>query len=81
MNIGGTMIMWPHHIYYYQKGGLHHMAIGVLGIDLSGGHTGGMPGMKGMVIVIDAVTGVIKKNLEVPVMNHNAVFSLYGNEI
>lgn len=81
MNSGGSMIMWPHHIYHHQIGGSHHMAIGVPGMDLSGGHTGGMPGMKGRVIIMDAVTGMLTKNFEVPVMNHNAVFSKDGSEI
>ena len=81
MNSAGSMIMWPHHIYHHQSGGNHHLAIGVPGMDLSAGHTGGMPGMKGMVVVMDAVTGVLKKNFEVPVMNHNAVFSPDGTEI
>ena len=81
MNSGGSMIMWPHHIYYHKSGGNHHLAIGVPGMDLSGGHTGGMSGMKGMVVIMDAITGVINKILEVPVMNHNAVFSPDGNEI
>ncbi len=81
MSSGGSMIMWPHHIYHHQSGGEHHLAIGVPGMDLSAGHTGGMPGMKGMVVVMNAVTGAIKKNFEVPVMNHNAVFSPDGTEI
>ena len=81
MNSAGSMIMWPHHIYHHQSGSNHHLAIGVPGMDLSAGHTGGMPGMKGMVVVMDAVTGVLKKNFEVPVMNHNAVFSPDGTEI
>ena len=81
MNSSGSMIMWPHHIYHHQSGGSHHLVIGVPGMDLSEGHIGGMPGMKGMVVVMDAVTGVIKKNLEVPVMNHNGIFSPDGAEI
>ena len=81
MNSSGSMIMWPHHIYHHQSGGDHHLAIGVPGMDSRAGPTGGMPGMKGMVVVMDAVTGVLKKNLEVPVMNHNAVFSPDGTEI
>ncbi|MFM9909224.1 MAG: hypothetical protein ACKVOW_07745 [Chitinophagaceae bacterium] len=81
MTNGGSMIMWPHHIYHHQIGGSHHMAIGVPGMDLSAGHTGGMPGMKGSVVIMDAVTGIISKNLEVPLMNHNAVFSMDGSEI
>ena len=52
MNSSGSMIMWPHHIYHHQSGGDHHLAIGVPGMDLSAGHTGGMPGMKGMVVVM-----------------------------
>ncbi len=76
-----NMIMWPHHIYHHQSGGSHRMAIGVPGMDLSAGHTGGMPGMKGRVVVMDAVTGVLNKNMEVPLMNHNSVFSPDGSEI
>jgi len=81
MGSGGSMIMWPHHIYHHQSGGDHHLAVGVPGMDLSAGHTGGMPGMKGMVVVLDAVTGNLKKNFEVPSMNHNAIFSPDGTEI
>ncbi|MEY4150126.1 MAG: hypothetical protein RL555_730 [Bacteroidota bacterium] len=76
-----NMIMWPHHIYHHQSANNHHMAIGVPGMDLSAGHTGGMPGMKGRVLVLDAVTGVITKNMEVPVMNHNSIYSPDGSEI
>lgn len=81
MGSGSNMIMWPHHIYHHQSGGNHHLSIGVPGMDLSAGHTGGMPGMKGMIVVMDAVTGVIRKTLETPLMNHNAVFSPDGSEI
>jgi YVTN family beta-propeller protein len=78
---GGSTIMWPHHIYHHQSGGLHHLAVGVPGMDLSGGHTGGMPGMKGRVVILDAVTGMATKDFEVPTMNHNAIFSPDGSEI
>lgn len=64
MGSGGSMIMWPHHIYHQQSGGEHHLAIGVPGMDLSAGHTGGMPGMKGMVVVMNAVTGAKRKTLK-----------------
>ena len=37
--------------------------------------------MKGSVVIMDAVTGIVTKNFEVPVMNHNAVFSMDGSEI
>lgn len=81
MGTGGSMIMWPHHIYHHQNADMHHMTIGVPGMDLSAGHSGGMPGMTGSVVVMDAVTGMILKNLQVPVMNHNAVYSPDGSEI
>lgn len=81
MSSAGSMIMWPHHIYHHQNGNTHHMTIGVPGMDLSAGHTGGMPGMKGMVVVMDAVSGKLIKNFEVPSMNHNAVYSPDGKEI
>lgn len=73
----GDMIMWPHHIY--NKGNI--MAIGVPGMDLSAGHSGGMAGMKGKVILLDAIKGTIIKDIVTPVMNHNAVFSPDGSEI
>ncbi len=78
---GGGMVMWPHHIYHYQGSSSHQMAIGVPGMDLSAGHTGGMVGMKGSVLLMDAVTGMVTKSIETPLMNHNAVFSLNGAEI
>jgi YVTN family beta-propeller protein len=81
MGSGSNMIMWPHHIYHHQNVDMHHMTIGVPGMDLSGGHTGGMPGMKGRVVVMDAVKGTVLKNFEVPTMNHNAVYSPDGSEI
>ncbi|OSZ77109.1 hypothetical protein CAP36_11880 [Chitinophagaceae bacterium IBVUCB2] len=81
MGSGGSMIMWPHHIYKHPVAGTNKLCIGVPGMDLSAGHTGGMPGMKGGIVVLDAVKGTISKNLEVPLMNHNGVFSPDGSEI
>lgn len=81
MNSSGGMVMWPHHIYHYQNQAEHRLTIAVPGMDLSAGHAGGMAGMKGKVIVMDAVKGLITKDLEVPVMNHNAVPSPDGKEI
>ena len=78
---GTNMIMWPHHIYHHQNSSMHHLAIGVPGMDLSAGHSGGMAGMKGAFLVVDAVTGSIIKNVELPMMNHNAVYSPNGTEI
>ncbi|MGX5856052.1 hypothetical protein ACWKW6_20545 [Dyadobacter jiangsuensis] len=81
MGSSGDMVMWPHHIYHLQSLGEHRLTIAVPGMDLSEGHAGGMAGMKGKVIVMDAVKGTILKDLEVPVMNHNAVYSPDGKEI
>lgn len=77
MNPGGNMVMWPHHIYGYKN----NLAIGVPGMDLSAGHSGGMAGMKGRILIMDAVKGTIVKDIETPAMNHNAVYSPDGTEI
>ncbi len=74
-----NMIMWPHHIYRSPDGS--KLGVGVPGMDLSGGHTGGMAGMKGRVLVVNAKTGVTATNTQTPVMNHNAVFSPDGSEL
>lgn len=77
--MGGSsgMIMWPHHIYNHEN----HLAIGVPGMDLSAGHSGGMAGMMGRVLILDAVKGSIIKDMETPMMNHNAIYSPNGTEI
>lgn len=77
MGSGSDMIIWPHHIYSHQN----HMSIGVPGMDLSAGHSGGMSGMKGRLVVMDAAKGTLIKNIELPMMNHNAVYSPDGKEI
>lgn len=74
-----TGITWPHHIYVNPA--KNQLAIGVPGMDLSGGHSGGMSGMTGKFAVLDAVKGYITKVVDIPVMNHNAVFSPNGSEI
>ncbi len=76
-----TMGMWPHHIYYSANASGNRLAVAMPGMDLSAGHTGSMTGMKGRVMVVDAVKGTVLKDLEVPGMNHNAVFSPDGAEI
>lgn len=83
-NMGGnmnSMMLWPHHIYHHAGAAGHRLAVAAPGMDLSAGHTGSMQGMKGRVMVLDAVKGTLLKDLEVPVMNHNAVFSPDGSEI
>lgn len=71
-------VSWPHHVNMHP--GKTHIAIGVPGMDLSGGH-GGMMGMPGKIVVLDAQTGSMTKSLDLPIMNHNAAFSPDGMEI
>ncbi|GAA4465080.1 hypothetical protein GCM10023189_45220 [Nibrella saemangeumensis] len=73
------MIMWPHHISLSPNGS--RLSIGVPGMDLSGGHAGGMAGMKGRLVVLDSQNGETLKNQELPAMNHNAAFSPDGTEL
>ncbi|OLY94537.1 40-residue YVTN family beta-propeller repeat-containing protein [Cnuella takakiae] len=81
MSAGAQMDMWPHHIYHSVNASSHQLAIAMPGMDLSEGHSGSMAGMKGRVMVVDAVKGTMIKDLEVPGMNHNAVYSPDGSEI
>lgn len=77
----GDMVMWPHHASLFSIFDIHRLAVGVPGVDLSAGHSGNMDGMKGKILILDAVKGTILKDLEVPAMNHNAAFSPDGKEI
>ncbi len=78
MGTGTNMIMWPHHISSHSN----HLAIGVPGMDLSMGHSGiNTMGMTGQLLVIDAVDGDIVKNMNLPLMNHNTIYSPDGTEI
>lgn len=72
-------IFWPHHIAINNS--KTQLALGVPGMDLSAGHTGGMAGMKGMIALIDATKGMVSKKIDLPVMNHNAIYSNDGKEI
>ncbi len=73
------MVMWPHHIYISPDGS--KLGVGVPGMDLSAGHSGGTAGMKGRVLVVNAKTGALATNQQTPVTNHNATFSPDGSEI
>lgn len=75
------MAMWPHHLSLYSVFDLHRLVVGVPGMDLSAGHSGGMNDMKGRVMVVDAVKGQVIKSVELPVSNHNAIYSPNGKEI
>ena len=74
-----TGITWPHHVYINPT--KTQLAVGVPGMDLSGGHSGGMMGMSGKIALVDAITGKVTKVIDLPVTNHNAVFSPNGAEI
>ena len=75
------MMMWPHHIYHTVNANGHQLAIAMPGMDLSAGHAGNTAGMKGRVMILDATKGTVIKDMEVPAMNHNAVFSPNGTEL
>lgn len=75
----GTGISWPHHLSINTS--KTQLAVGVPGMDLSAGHTGGMSGMTGKIAIVDAVKGTITKTIDLPVSNHNAIFSPNGTEI
>jgi len=86
VELAGTMggmsnMMWPHHIYHKASAAGHQLAIATPGMDLSAGHTGSTAGMTGSIMIVDAVKGTMIKEIEVPVMNHNAVFSPDGKEL
>lgn len=81
MGTGSRMGIFAHHIYYNASKDMYRLAVAVPGMDLSAGHTGSTAGMKGRILIVDAVKGTVNKELEVPVMNHNAVFSPDGTEI
>ncbi len=72
------MITWPHHISYHQG----KLALGIPGMDFSNGHADpGMMSMPGKLLVLDAITGSIVKNMSLPAMNHNTIYSPDGTEI
>lgn len=76
MGTGADMVMWPHHISTHST----HLAIGVPGMDLSAGHS--VSGtMAGKLLVVDATTGMTVKNMNLPLMNHNTIYSPNGTEI
>ncbi len=70
---------FPHHIYASQD--QKRLAVAVPGMDMSGGHHGGMAGMRGAVMVLDAATGATTASRFLDAMNHNAAFSPDNTEI
>ena len=76
------LLQYPHHVYLNPA--KNQIAVAAPGVDLSEGHglahtgthTGGAK-----VAVLDAVRGQNIKLIDVPLMNHNAVYSPDGKEI
>lgn len=79
---GGKFLQYPHHIYLNPA--KNQIAIAAPGMDLSEGHgTVKVLAHSGMakVALLDAVKGINVKLIEVPEMNHNAIYSSDGKEI
>ena len=75
-----SVVTWPHHIYVSPD--KSSLAVGVPGVDLSGGHVAAEhAGATGKVVVLDALKGQNRTVFETPFMNHNAVFSADSKEI
>ena len=68
-----------HHIYASPV--INELSIAVPGRDLSAGHGGSMVNIKRMVMVLDANKGIVTKDVQLPAINHNAVFSQDNKEI
>lgn len=72
-------LAYPHHIYI--NAAKSQIAIAAPGVDLSAGHTGEAHSGTGKVAVLDAIKGINVKIFDVPMSNHNAVFSPDGKEL
>lgn len=78
--IGLNGATFPHHIYLNTS--KTKLAVAITSSDLSGGH-GGHGGASGgfKVQIIDAVTGMIDKEIALDKMPHNAIFNNSGTEL
>lgn len=71
---------YPHHIYLSPA--KTKLAVAITGTDLSGGHGGhGGSSVGFKVQIIDAVTGMVDKEIALSKMPHNAIFSPSGSEL
>lgn len=71
---------FPHHIYLNPS--KTKLAVAITSTDLSAGHAGHATSSAGMkIMIIDVVTGVIDKELNVAKMPHNAIFNSSGTEL
>jgi YVTN family beta-propeller protein len=78
-NGGGRFLQYPHHIYLNPA--KNQIAIAAPGVDLSGGHGEVVHKGNAKIAIIDAVKGINAKLINVPLMNHNAIYSPDGKEI
>ncbi|PVY43691.1 YncE family protein [Pontibacter virosus] len=70
----------PHHISLSPDKSL--LAVAITSTDLSGGHGGAHGnGSSFKVTILDAVTGLTKKTIDLPKMPHNAAFNAEGTEL
>jgi YVTN family beta-propeller protein len=71
---------FPHHIYINPA--KTKLAIAITATDLSGGHAGHAGAKAGLKVqIIDAVTGMIDKEIALSKMPHNAIFNTIGTEL
>jgi YVTN family beta-propeller protein len=75
LNVGS----WPHHLNLCPSGDT--LMVGMPGMDLSGGHQGGMMGMHGNIVMMDPRTGQQIMSMQMEGMVHNAAVSPDGREI
>jgi YVTN family beta-propeller protein len=81
-NGAGKFLQYPHHIYLNPT--KNQIAIAAPGMDLSEGHgTAEVLAHSGRakIAILDAVKGINVKLIDVPEMNHNAIYSPDGKEI
>lgn len=72
-------VQYPHHVSLGPD--RSQLVVAVPGMDFSAGHNGGMDGMRGVVMVLEATTGKTLAARKLDAMNHNAIHSPDGKEI
>lgn len=78
--IGLNGATYPHHIYLNPA--KTKLAVAITSTDLSGGHGGHGGTLTGLKVqIIDAVTGMIDKEIALNKMPHNAIFNPSGTEL
>lgn len=71
---------FPHHIYLNPA--QTKLAVAITSTDLSGGHAGHGGALEGLKVqIIDAVSGMIDKEIALNKMPHNAIFNAAGTEL